>query len=64
MSKQIKETAKWRLEEEKGKEKEIVTENMIIKFDKNTKLSEKLVKCKATHFFEATYDTTYGSGFN
>ena len=35
-----------------------------MKFEQNSKLREKLVKCKPTHIFEATYDTTYGSGFN
>ena len=60
MSKQIKKSAEWSIE----KEKEIVKESMIMKFEQNSKLKEKLLKCKATNFYEATYDATYGAGFN
>ena len=42
MSKQIKKSAECSLE----KEKEIVKESMIMKFEQNSKLKEKLLKCK------------------
>ena len=35
-----------------------------MKFEQNSKLRGKLMKCKPTHFYEATYDAKYGSGFN
>ena len=60
MSKQIQKSDDWSLD----KEKKIVKESIIMKFDQNKRLREKLTLTKATQFYEATYDPLYGAGFS
>ena len=60
MSKQIQKSDDWSLD----KEKRIVKESIVMKFDQNKHLREKLTRTKATQFYEATYDPLYGAGFS
>ena len=60
LSKLIRKSEDWSIE----KEKEIVKDSIIQKFDQNPQLRSKLIKTKATQFYEATFDPIYGAGFN
>ena len=60
LSKQIRKSKDWSIE----KEKEFVRGSILMKFEQHTKLRNKIIRTKATQFYEATYDPLYGAGFN